>query len=48
MLSLALGVAVAFVWEYIECDPVEGKETNNEFFPQQQSVNINCPVGATR
>jgi uncharacterized protein involved in exopolysaccharide biosynthesis len=41
VLSLALGIAVAFVWEYIESGKVQEEETQDDFLSQQQPVNIN-------
>ncbi len=41
VLSLALGVAVAFIWEYIETGNVRQEEVRDEFVPQQQPANAN-------
>ncbi|HID07601.1 MAG TPA: hypothetical protein EYP10_10715 [Armatimonadetes bacterium] len=41
VLSLVLGVAVAFIWEYIETSGVWQEETNSDFPALQQPAKIN-------
>jgi uncharacterized protein involved in exopolysaccharide biosynthesis len=41
VLSLVLGVTVAFIWEYIETSGVRSEETNSDFLPERQPASVN-------
>jgi uncharacterized protein involved in exopolysaccharide biosynthesis len=41
VLSLVLGVTVAFVWEYVETSDIRREETCNDSLPQQQPACVN-------
>ena len=41
VLSLVLGVAVAFIWEYMETSGIWGEEASSDFLPERQPANVN-------
>jgi uncharacterized protein involved in exopolysaccharide biosynthesis len=41
VLSLVLGVTVAFIWEYMETSRVWSEETNSDFLPERRPARVN-------
>jgi len=41
VLSLVLGVAVAFIWEYMETSGIRQEETKSDFLPERQPARVN-------